>query len=53
MTKTTIYFLLTVISLTACHNNTQTKVMNKQKEKSMKTADFTTTLLVDQNPGIV
>lgn len=53
MRKTAIYFLLTFISLTACNNKAQQKEINNQKDKPMTTADFTTTLLVDQTPNEV
>jgi hypothetical protein len=50
MRKTTMYILVTAISLVACKNDTQQKNINNQKVITMATADFTTTLLVDQTP---
>lgn len=46
MKKTTISFLL-IISLTFCNNHTQAQEINKQKNTTMATADFTTTIVVD------
>lgn len=49
MKKITINFLL-IISLTFCNNHTQAQDINKQKDTTMTTADFTTTIVVDQTP---
>ena len=50
MKKTTICFLLTGISLAACKNDIQQKNLTKQKDITMATADYTTTIVVDQTP---
>jgi hypothetical protein len=47
--KKTINFLLIII-LTFCNNHTQAQDINKQKHTTMATADFTTTIVVDQTP---
>ncbi len=50
MRKTSICFLLAVISLASCKNNTQKKHTSTKKTMTMTTADFTTTFVVDQTP---
>ena len=47
--KKTIDFLLIII-LTFCNNHTQAQDINNQKHTTMATADFTTTIVVDQTP---
>ncbi len=48
MKKTTIYFLLIIIL--AFYNHIQAQNIVKQKNTTMATADFTTTIVVDQTP---
>lgn len=45
------YFLLTVISLAACQNDIQQKDITTQKNTTMATTDFTTSILGGPNPG--
>lgn len=49
MRKTTM-FLLFMIILGACQNDRQQKHLIHQKNKTMATTDFTTTIVVDQTP---
>jgi hypothetical protein len=51
MKKTTIYFLLIIIL--AFYNHIQAQNIVKQKNTTMATADFTTTIVVDQTPNEV
>lgn len=50
MRKTTFCYLLTALSFISCTSNAQPKETHKEKPTQMTTADFTTTLLVDQPP---
>ncbi len=49
MQKTTVYLVL-MIMLGACQNDRQQKHLTHQKNKTMTTTDFTTSILVDQTP---
>ena len=50
MRKTIIFFLLTVMRLASCKNDSQQTNITQQKYTTMPTADFTTTFVVDQTP---
>lgn len=49
MRKTTMFLLFTII-IGACKNDRQQKHLTHQKNTTMATTDFTTTIVVDQTP---
>lgn len=50
MKTTTIYTLLAVISIASCKQDPKQENLTTQNDLTMSTADFTTTLVVDQSP---
>ena len=53
MRKIPVYFLIIIVSLASCKNSTHQKNIIQPKDTTMATADFTTTLVVDQTPEAV
>src|SRR6476620_8999387 len=50
MTQKTTMYLVLMIMLSACQNDRQQKHLTHQKNKTMTTTDFTTTIVVEQTP---